>query len=72
MTVISLGARLKRIEMRRFAVDPALRAMPDDELAQALRDASADPADHAFADWFEAGCEGPLPPGTFDALQRSL
>jgi hypothetical protein len=46
--------------------------MPDDELAQALREASDDPADHAFADWFQAGASGPLPPGALDAMQRSL
>ena len=72
MTVVSLEARLRKIEAQRFAADPALRAMPDDELAQALREASDDPADHAFADWFQAGNDGSLPPGTFDALQRSL
>jgi hypothetical protein len=72
VTVVSLEAQLRKIEARRFAADPTLKAMPDDELAQALREASDDPADHAFADWFEAGASGPLPPGTFDALQRSL
>lgn len=72
MTVVSLEARLRRIEARRIAADPDLKVMPDDELAQALREASADPVDHALADWFQGGCEGPLPPGTFDAMQRSL
>lgn len=72
MSIVSLEARLRKIEARRFTADPALKALPDDELAQALREVSADPADHALADWFQTGCEGPLPPGTFDALQRSL
>ncbi|MCJ2065813.1 hypothetical protein MKK63_24355 [Methylobacterium sp. J-088] len=72
MSVVSLEARLRKIEARRIEADPALRAMPDDELAQALREASNDPADHAFADWFEGGGEGPLPSGAFDAIQRSL
>jgi hypothetical protein len=70
--IVNLEARLQKIEARRSAADPALKAMPDDELAQALREVSDNPADHAFADWFEGGCEGPLPLGTFDALQRSL
>ncbi|MCJ2084657.1 hypothetical protein MKK88_01420 [Methylobacterium sp. E-005] len=72
MTVASLEARLRKIEARRFTADPTLKAMPDDELAEALREVSADPADLALADWFQGGCKGPLPPGTFDALQRSL
>lgn len=72
MTIINLERRLRKIEAQRFAADPALKAMPDDELAQALREASDDPADHAFADWFETGANGPLPPGALDALQRSL
>lgn len=72
MTVVSLEARLRKIEARRFAADPALKAMPDDELAEALREASADPVDHALAAWFQAGCLGQLPVGAFDSLQRSL
>ena len=46
--------------------------MPDDELAQTLREVSDDQPDHALADWFQVGCIGPLPAGAFDALQRSL
>lgn len=72
MTVINLERRIRRIEAQRFSADPALKAMSYDELAQALREASDDPADHAFADWCQSGCEGPPPPGALDSLQRSL
>ncbi|MCJ2138258.1 hypothetical protein MKK69_30110 [Methylobacterium sp. J-026] len=70
--IVNLERRIRKIEAQRFAADPALKAMSDDELAQALREASEDLADHALAAWFQTGCEGPLPPGAFDSLQRSL
>jgi hypothetical protein len=72
MTIINLERRIRKLEAQRLAADPTLKAVPDDELAQALREASDDPADHAFADWFQAGGEGPLPPGALDAMRRSL
>jgi hypothetical protein len=72
VTVINLERRIRKIEAQRFSTDPALKATSDDELAQALREASNDPADHAFADWFRAGGEGPLPAAALDAMQRSL
>lgn len=71
MTVVSLENRLRKLEATRRS-DPALKAMSDDELAQALREASDDPADHAFANWFRVGCDGPLSAGVLDAMQRSL
>ncbi|MDP4006528.1 hypothetical protein [Methylobacterium sp. NEAU K] len=70
--IVNLERRIRKIEARRIEADPALKAMPDDELAQALREASEDPSDHALADWFQAGCIEPLPVGAFDSLQRSL
>jgi hypothetical protein len=72
VTVINLERRIRKIEAQRFSADPALKAMSDDELAQALRETSDDPADHAFADWCLSGCKGPMPPGALDSLQRSL
>jgi hypothetical protein len=71
VTVINLERRIQKSEAQRLSADPALKAMSDDDLAQALREASADPADHAFADWFQAGGNRPLPPGALDALRRS-
>ena len=72
MSVVNLEARIRKIEARRIGADPVLKAMPDDELAQTLREVSDDPSDHALADWFQAGCRGSLPTGAFDSLQRSL
>lgn len=72
MTIINLERRISKIEAQRYREDPALKAMSDDELVQALREVSDDLADHAFANWFQAGCEGPLPAGALDALHRSL
>ena len=72
MTIINLKRRIRKIEALRFAGDPVLKTIPDDELAQALREASDDPADHAFANWFQAGSKRPLPAGALDTLQRSL
>jgi hypothetical protein len=72
VTVINLERRIRKIEAQRLSADPALKAMSDDELAQALREASDDPADHAFAEWCLGGCKGEPPPGALDTLQRSL
>ncbi|MDP4026642.1 hypothetical protein Q8W71_28960 [Methylobacterium sp. NEAU 140] len=68
MTITSMRSRLRKIDARRFEADPALKALTNGELADALRAASDDPADHALADWFETGAEGSLPPGALDSL----
>jgi hypothetical protein len=72
VTIINLERRIRKIEAQRFREDPALKLMSDDELVQALREVSADPADHVFADWCLDGCRGTPPPGALDMLQRSL
>jgi hypothetical protein len=72
LTIIHLERRIRKIAAQRLAANPALKAMSHDELAQALRAASDDPADHALAEWFQAGSEEPLLPGALDVLQRSL
>jgi hypothetical protein len=72
VTIINLKRHIQKIKARCFATDPALKAVSDDELVQALREVSDDPADHALSDWFRAGCNGPPPSDAHDALQRSL
>ena len=68
MTVISLEKRLRKIEAARAEKDHAIRALSDEELAACLYE-SDEPIDHALADWFLAGGEGPLPDGALDALR---
>jgi hypothetical protein len=72
VTVINLERRIHKIEALRFVADSAIRAISDDDLAQALHEASNDPSDRTLSAWFQAGCQGPLPAGAFDSLQRRL
>ena len=55
VTLASIENRLRKIETARFQPDGALAALSDDEFVNALRAASDDPTDHAFAGWFQNG-----------------
>lgn len=72
MTLISLEGRLRKLEAARAAPDHAIKALSDEELADALRAASDDPRDHALARWFQAGAAGPLPPGALETLHGTI
>jgi hypothetical protein len=46
--IVNLERRIRKIEARRIEADPALKTVPDDELAQRLREVSDNPSDQAL------------------------
>ena len=72
MSIVSIERRLAKIEAARVRPDPAPKAMADDDLADALSDASDDPGARALADCSQAVNHVPLPAIAFEATMRSL